>query len=45
LAERLRERGKRPMVSVGAAMRKLLHLIYGVLTADKPFDAVRALPA
>jgi transposase len=45
LAQRLRERGKRPMVIVGAAMRKLLHLIYGVLKTDKPFDAVRALPA
>jgi transposase len=38
LAERLRARGNRPMVIVGAAMRKLLHLIDGVLKSGKPFD-------
>ncbi len=36
LAERLRARGKRPMVMVGAAMRKLLHLLYGVLHLESP---------
>jgi transposase len=45
LAERLRTRGKRPMVIVGAAMRKLLHLIYGVLKSGKPFDSRVALAA
>jgi transposase len=45
LAERLRARGKRPMVIVGAAMRKLLHLIYGVLKSGKPFDPAVALAA
>ena len=45
LAERLRARGKRPMVIVGAAMRKLLHLIYGVLKSGKPFDSTMALAA
>ena len=45
LAERLRARGKRPMVIVGAAMRKLLHLIYGVLKSGKPFDPALALAA
>jgi transposase len=45
LAERLRSRGKRPMVIVGAAMRKLLHLIYGVLKSGKPFDPALALAA
>jgi transposase len=45
LAERLRARGKRPMVIVGAAMRKLLHLIYGVLKSGKPFDPAIALAA
>lgn len=45
LAERLRARGKRPMVIVGAAMRKLLHLIYGVLKSAKPFDPALALAA
>jgi transposase len=43
LAERLRVRGKRPMVIVGAAMRKLLHLIYGVLKSGKPFDPAVAM--
>jgi transposase len=45
LAERLRARGKRPMVIVGAAMRKLLHLIYGVLKSGKPFDPAVAMTA
>jgi transposase len=45
LAERLRARGKRPMVIVGAAMRKLLHLIYGVLKSGTPFDPALALAA
>ena len=38
LAERLRAKGKVPMVIIGAAMRKLLHLAYGVLKHGKPFD-------
>lgn len=38
LQARLRERGKRPMVILGAAMRKLLHLAYGVLKSGRPFD-------
>jgi transposase len=38
LAERLEAQGKHPMVIVGAAMRKLLHLAYGVLKTGKPFD-------
>jgi transposase len=45
LAERLQARGKRPMVIVGAAMRKLLHLIYGVLKSGKPFDPAVAMAA
>ena len=45
LAERLRARGKRPMVIVGAAMRKLLHLIYGVLKSGTPFDPAVAMAA
>jgi transposase len=36
--ERLRSRGKSPMTVVGAAMRKLLHIAYGVLKSGKPFD-------
>jgi transposase len=35
---RLNERGKRPMEIVGAAMRKLLHIVYGVLKSGKAFD-------
>jgi transposase len=45
LADRLRAAGKRPMVIVGAAMRKLLHLIYGVLQSGKPFDPTWAAVA
>ncbi|HJQ23029.1 MAG TPA: IS110 family transposase, partial [Blastocatellia bacterium] len=32
------KRGKRPMEIVGAAMRKLLHIVYGVLKSGKAFD-------
>lgn len=38
LVERLQEKGKKKMVIVGAAMRKLLHLVYGILKSGKPFD-------
>lgn len=38
LSDRLTERGKAKMVIVGAAMRKLLHLAFGVLKSGKPFD-------
>lgn len=38
LAVRLQERGKEKMVIVGAAMRKLLQLIYGILKSGQPFD-------
>jgi transposase len=38
LSARLRERGKCPMIIIGAAMRKLIHLAYGVLKSGKPFD-------
>lgn len=38
LSARLRARGKCPMQVIGAAMRKLLHLAYGVLKSGKPFD-------
>jgi transposase len=37
-ANRLRERGKRPMEIIVAAMRKLLVLVYGVLKTGRPFD-------
>lgn len=38
LVERLTERGKNRMTIVGAVMRKLVHLAYGVLTHKRPFD-------
>lgn len=38
LSERLKKRGKCPMQIIGAAMRKLVHLAYGVLKSGKPFD-------
>lgn len=37
-AEGLRQRGKSKMTVIGAAMRKLVHLAYGVLKTGKPFD-------
>jgi transposase len=37
-AEGLRQRGKSKMAVIGAAMRKLIHLAYGVLKSGKPFD-------
>lgn len=42
--ERLRANGLAPKAVVGAAMRKLAHLIYGVVTSGKPFDANLAMP-
>jgi len=43
--ERLRSRGKSPMAIVGAAMRKLLHIAFGVLKSGKPFDPNMAAKA
>jgi len=37
--ERLLKQGKPPMLAVCAAMRKLMHIIFGVLKSDKPFTA------
>lgn len=37
--ERLLARGKRPIVTICAAMRKLLHLVWGVIHTNTPFDA------
>ena len=37
-AEGLGQRGKSKMAVIGAAMRKLVHLAYGVLKPGKPFD-------
>ena len=38
MSERLKERGKCPMQVIGAAMRKLIHIAYGVLKSGRPFD-------
>ncbi len=38
-SQRLQLAGKPKMVIVGAVMRKLIHIIYGVLKSGKPFDA------
>jgi transposase len=37
-AEGLRHRGKSKMAVIGAVMRKLVHLAYGVLKTGRPFD-------
>ena len=39
---RLRSTGKHNMVVVAAVMRKLLHIVYGVLKSQHPFDATVA---
>jgi len=38
MKQRLTKAGKSKMAIVGAAMRKLIHLIYGVLKDGVPFD-------
>jgi transposase len=38
LKVRLRARGKLPLVIIAAAMRKLLHVAYGVLKSGRPFE-------
>lgn len=40
---RLTARGLAPMAVIGAAMRKLIHLAYGVIAHGRPFDAARAM--
>lgn len=37
--ERLLKRGKKKMVALAAAMRKLLHIVFGVLKNSQPFNA------
>ncbi|MDL1872948.1 IS110 family transposase [Deltaproteobacteria bacterium PRO3] len=43
--KQLLKNGKAKMVVVGAIMRKLLHIIYGVLKNNKPFDPLLAFAA
>ncbi len=44
-ASELKARGKAGRVVVVAVMRKLLHLIYGVLRSKTPYDARKAFPS
>lgn len=45
LYERLVARGKAKKAALGAAMRKLVHLCFGVITTRKPYQADYALSA
>jgi transposase len=38
LVQRMRSEGRLPIVIIGAVMRKLLHIAYGVLKTGKPYD-------
>ncbi len=40
LKVRLAAAGKPPMLTLGAMMRKLVHVAYGVLRSGRPFDPV-----
>ncbi len=42
LKKRLLAKGKSKMLIIGAGMRKLLHIVYGVLKNNTPFDENRA---
>lgn len=42
-ADRLRARGKPKKVVIGAVMRKLVHIIYGVLKHQTPYDPAKVL--
>lgn len=44
MGQRLKTTGLAPKAIVGAAMRKLAHLIYGVVTSGRPFDINIAMP-
>jgi transposase len=43
-AQRLRQRGKPAKVVLTAVMRQLLHLVYGILKSESPYDPTKALP-
>ena len=44
LAFRLEKRDKEKMVIIGAAMKKLLQISYGILKSGMPFDPYHAIP-
>ena len=43
LYQRLQERGKTKMSALGAAMRKLVHLCFGVLKTREPYQVNYAI--
>ena len=43
-AQRMRQRGKPAKVVLTAVMRKLLHLVYGILKSEKAYDPTKAFP-
>jgi transposase len=43
-AQRLRQRGKPAKVVLTAVMRKLLHMVYGILRSESPYDPTKAFP-
>jgi len=45
LKKRLSEKGKPKMVIIGTAMRKLIHIIYGMLKNNEPFDENKVFKA
>lgn len=42
--DRLKQSGLAPKAVIGAVMRKLAHIIYGVIKSGRPFDMQLALP-
>ncbi len=42
--DRLGQAGLAPRAVIGAVMRKLAHLIYGVIKSGKPFDMKKTMP-
>jgi len=45
MAKRLEGRGLAPKAIVGASMRRLVHVIYGVINSGKSFDMAIAMRA
>jgi transposase len=43
LAQRLKQKGKTGKLAICAAMRKLLHIVWGVLRSGKTFDPIHAI--
>lgn len=43
ISDRLLDRGKAKMQAIGAIMRRLVHLAFGILKSQQPFDPNYAL--